>query len=93
MVGADFFKPKHIVIATWKNVSFAGGIVSARRIVSVLTMRTYVLSSGVMAQFLMPLHIHIRPGLMESKFSTTHFPGPIGALINMLEGFCSQMTL
>ena len=34
MVGADFFKPKHIVIATWKNVSFAGGIVSARRIVS-----------------------------------------------------------
>ena len=34
-----------------------------------------------------------RPGLMESKFSTTHFPGPIGALINMLEGFCSQMTL
>ena len=36
MVGAETFKPKHIVIATWKNVSFAGGIPSATRIVSLL---------------------------------------------------------
>ena len=33
MVGAETFEPKHVVIATWKNVSFAGGIPSARRIV------------------------------------------------------------
>ena len=33
MVGSETFKPKHIIIATWKNVSFAGGIPSARRIV------------------------------------------------------------
>ena len=33
MVGAETFLPKHIIIATWKNVSFAGGIPSARRIV------------------------------------------------------------
>lgn len=26
VVGADTFVPKHVVIATWKNVSFAGGI-------------------------------------------------------------------
>lgn len=26
VVGADTFIPKHVVIATWKNVSFAGGI-------------------------------------------------------------------
>ena len=57
MVGADFFKPKHIVIATWKNVSFAGGIVSARRIVSSYNAYVYVLSSGFMAQFFKPLNI------------------------------------
>ena len=33
MVGTETFMPKHIVIATWKNVSFAGGIPQARRIV------------------------------------------------------------
>lgn len=33
MVGTETFEPKHIVIATWKNVSFAGGIPSASRIV------------------------------------------------------------
>eukprot|EP00096_Caligus_rogercresseyi_P016873 TRINITY_DN996_c0_g2_i3.p1 TRINITY_DN996_c0_g2~~TRINITY_DN996_c0_g2_i3.p1 ORF type:complete len:1255 (-),score=221.80 TRINITY_DN996_c0_g2_i3:184-3948(-) len=32
MVGSETFLPKHIVIATWKNVSFAGGIPSATRI-------------------------------------------------------------
>lgn len=26
VVGADSFEPKHAVIATWKNMSFAGGI-------------------------------------------------------------------
>ena len=34
MVGTETFEPKHIAIATWKNVSFAGGIPSASRIVS-----------------------------------------------------------
>ncbi len=33
MVGAETFLPKHVIIATWKNVSFAGGIPSAARIV------------------------------------------------------------
>jgi len=31
MVGTDTFEPKHVIIATWKNVSFAGGIPQARR--------------------------------------------------------------
>ena len=35
MVGAETFEPKHVIIATWKNVSFAGGITTARRIVRV----------------------------------------------------------
>lgn len=26
VVGADTFVPKHVVIVTWKNMSFAGGI-------------------------------------------------------------------
>lgn len=26
VVGAETFVPKHVVITTWKNVSFAGGI-------------------------------------------------------------------
>lgn len=26
VVGADTFIPKHVVIMTWKNMSFAGGI-------------------------------------------------------------------
>lgn len=26
IIGADSFNPKHVIIATWKNVSFAGGI-------------------------------------------------------------------
>ena len=39
------------------------------------------------------VHIYCRPGLIKSKFSTTHFSGPIALLINMLEGFCSKMTL
>ncbi|XP_066592875.1 protein mesh isoform X2 [Prorops nasuta] len=29
VVGSDSFEPKHAVIVTWKNVSFAGGIVNA----------------------------------------------------------------
>ena len=33
MVGTETFLPKHVVIATWKNVTFAGGIPQARRIV------------------------------------------------------------
>ena len=33
MVGTDTFEPKHVIIATWKNVSFAGGIPQARRTV------------------------------------------------------------
>ena len=36
MVGTETFEPKHIAIATWKNVSFAGGITSASRIVRFL---------------------------------------------------------
>eukprot|EP00095_Tigriopus_kingsejongensis_P008816 maker-scaffold1015_size70757-snap-gene-0.10 protein:Tk08816 transcript:maker-scaffold1015_size70757-snap-gene-0.10-mRNA-1 annotation:"hypothetical protein DAPPUDRAFT_305821" len=32
MVGAETFQPKHVIIATWKNVSFGGGIPTARRI-------------------------------------------------------------
>jgi len=31
MVGTETFEPKHAIIATWKNVSFAGGIASAMR--------------------------------------------------------------
>ena len=34
MVGTEAFVPKHMLIATWKNVSFAGGISVARRLVS-----------------------------------------------------------
>ena len=34
MVGSDTFRPKHVIIATWKNVSFAGGIPTARRTVT-----------------------------------------------------------
>ena len=30
MVGTETFQPKHVLIATWKNVSFAGGIPTAR---------------------------------------------------------------
>ena len=33
-VGTETFEPKHAIIATWKNVSFAGGIPQARRTVS-----------------------------------------------------------
>ena len=32
MVGTETFQPKHVLIATWKNVSFAGGIPTARQI-------------------------------------------------------------
>jgi len=32
MVGTETFQPKHVLIATWKNVSFAGGIPTARRV-------------------------------------------------------------
>ena len=38
MVGTETFEPKHIIIATWKNVSFAGGITSANRIVIILKL-------------------------------------------------------
>ena len=33
MVGTETFEPKHVLIATWKNVSFAGGIPTARTVV------------------------------------------------------------
>ena len=29
-MGTETFQPKHVLIATWKNVSFAGGIPTAR---------------------------------------------------------------
>ena len=28
MVGSEIFKPKHAIIVTWKNVTFAGGYVN-----------------------------------------------------------------
>ena len=33
-----------------------------------------------------------RPGLIPSKFFTTHFLTLISSLINLLEGFCSGVT-
>ena len=36
MVGSETFLPKHVIVATWKNVSFAGGISSASRIVRII---------------------------------------------------------
>ena len=35
----------------------------------------------------------IRPGLIPSNFSTTHFLILFGSLINMPEGFCSEVTI
>ena len=35
MVGTETFQPKHVLIATWKNVSFAGGIPTARHFIFV----------------------------------------------------------
>ena len=35
-VGTETFVPKHVIIATWKNVSFAGGIPTARRTVRIV---------------------------------------------------------
>lgn len=37
VVGAETFIPKHVLIATWKNVSFAGGIDNALFTVSCKT--------------------------------------------------------
>ena len=34
--------------------------------------------------------LHSRPGLIQSNFSTTHFPRPFHSLINMPEGFSSK---
>ena len=47
MVGTETFQPKHIIIATWKNVSFAGGITSAARIVSSLILTVFRISEFV----------------------------------------------
>jgi hypothetical protein len=33
IVGAEWFEPRHAVIVTWKNVSFAGGTIHARKTV------------------------------------------------------------
>lgn len=33
IVGAETFVPKHTIIVTWKNVTFAGGIENARYVV------------------------------------------------------------
>jgi len=38
MVGTETFQPKHAIIATWKNVSFAGGIPQARRTTNTFQM-------------------------------------------------------
>ena len=34
-----------------------------------------------------------KPGLIPSNFSTTHFLILFGSLINMPEGFCSEVTI
>ncbi|XP_021954689.1 protein mesh isoform X2 [Folsomia candida] len=31
IVGAEWFEPRHVMIVTWKNVSFAGGTIHARK--------------------------------------------------------------
>lgn len=36
VVGSESFEPKHTVIVTWKNVSFAGGIENSVQTVSYL---------------------------------------------------------
>ncbi len=33
IVGAEWFEPRHVLIVTWKNVSFAGGTIWARKTV------------------------------------------------------------
>ena len=50
MVGTETFQPKHIIIATWKNVSFAGGITSAARIVSSIILTVFKISEFVRRQ-------------------------------------------
>ena len=40
IVGAETFIPKHAVIVTWKNVSFAGGIDNSLYVVSSQSRRS-----------------------------------------------------
>lgn len=44
VVGAETFVPKHVVITTWKNVSFAGGIDNSLFTVSDLSKLIFPIS-------------------------------------------------
>jgi hypothetical protein len=33
IVGSEWFEPRHAIIITWKNVTFAGGTIHARKTV------------------------------------------------------------
>jgi len=36
IIGAQSFEPRHVVITTWKNVTFNGGTINARKTVKLL---------------------------------------------------------
>lgn len=40
VIGAESFEPKHSIIVTWKNVSFAGGITNSLFVVGIATKNT-----------------------------------------------------
>lgn len=60
VVGADTFIPKHVVIITWKNMTFAGGIdISLYRVSNIefivyllLPLKTFLRESSVELPFL-----------------------------------------
>lgn len=39
MIGSETFNPKHAIIVTWKNMSFAGGIANSLYVVSKISVR------------------------------------------------------
>lgn len=48
VVGADTFIPKHVVIMTWKNVSFAGGIdISLYKVCAIIDV-SYISEIGLL---------------------------------------------
>jgi len=40
IVGAEWFEPRHAIITTWKNVTFGGGTIHARKTVKALFTST-----------------------------------------------------
>jgi len=84
MVGTETFEPKHVIIATWKNVSFAGGIPTARRTTN--TFQAVIVTDEVRTYAIFSYEWMGWTTHTEAGGDTTHGEGGVPAFVGFNAG-------